>query len=676
MLKRKLFILLAMLAPMALSAHYTVTVTPEKDMTPSQRRAYGVSRDFEVLNENFEALTRGTEEYPYKEHSLTENNNQIDPDLTHGQQWTGSGVYSAGGCVCIESFGVALNSINTPCQDYSGTVHLSFRVKYHETKFVPEGQTDSVRWAGGGAKVSFTNLRGAKPNIDPDLKDAIAGATAYLDDIRVYEDQGWCRVDMVFDNYDTYEDSYFSFGSSDGCLIDDISISCSPDKFIGAPVIKGVTNVTDTSFTVNFEPTRQAYDYRVYLYTLKGYDDQGKPQYSPVLEPDMMAMLQEAGMTIDDWVAEVEASFPEDPMAYLNYGSVDDRYEKSFTFTQLDPNEKYYYSVRAHYVLICSPETIYPMNELPVPTISEATDITAKGFTAVWEPTVKGEGYEVNLYGATQIKQDTKDVVLLHEDFSGCKQYTDSSDIDNPETFPADGNLTIDDMTTIPGWTANLGHVKFTDGMLGVDQYNNLTSPTLYVAGSDVAKFHLRLQSTTDKYSLYLNFAGTPYVLSSDDFVDDEYFELPTFGMKETVLKIYAPDNYPIFVDELTVTQDLHADDTVYNWMGRYNVGKDANTLPIADLDTDLFADYAYSLKATRGEGTSIQRSAESPRMVVELANGTSHPGTAIISTMIDNTDVYETARYSLEGVLLSEPTTGINIVKYSDGSVKKIFVK
>ncbi|MBQ4344312.1 MAG: hypothetical protein IJC40_00190 [Muribaculaceae bacterium] len=38
-----------------------------------------------------------------------------------------------------------------------------------------------------------------------------------------------------------------------------------------------------------------------------------------------------------------------------------------------------------------------------------------------------------------------------------------------------------------------------------------------------------------------------------------------------------------------------------------------------------------------------------------------------------DNTEV---ARYDLHGRLLSEPTQGINIIKMSDGTTRKEFVK
>ena len=40
------------------------------------------------------------------------------------------------------------------------------------------------------------------------------------------------------------------------------------------------------------------------------------------------------------------------------------------------------------------------------------------------------------------------------------------------------------------------------------------------------------------------------------------------------------------------------------------------------------------------------------------------------------STDVEKVARYSVNGQRLSAPTKGLNIVKYSDGSVKKVAVR
>lgn len=46
------------------------------------------------------------------------------------------------------------------------------------------------------------------------------------------------------------------------------------------------------------------------------------------------------------------------------------------------------------------------------------------------------------------------------------------------------------------------------------------------------------------------------------------------------------------------------------------------------------------------------------------------------IDKTITSTDVEEVARYSVNGQRLSAPTKGLNIVKYSDGSVKKVAVR
>ena len=48
---------------------------------------------------------------------------------------------------------------------------------------------------------------------------------------------------------------------------------------------------------------------------------------------------------------------------------------------------------------------------------------------------------------------------------------------------------------------------------------------------------------------------------------------------------------------------------------------------------------------------------------------------TGIDKTTI-STDVEEVARYSVNGQRLSAPTKGLNIVKYSDGSLKKVAVQ
>ena len=46
------------------------------------------------------------------------------------------------------------------------------------------------------------------------------------------------------------------------------------------------------------------------------------------------------------------------------------------------------------------------------------------------------------------------------------------------------------------------------------------------------------------------------------------------------------------------------------------------------------------------------------------------------IDKVTTSTDAKELSRYSVNGQRLSAPTKGLNIVKYSDGSVKKVAVQ
>ena len=56
----------------------------------------------------------------------------------------------------------------------------------------------------------------------------------------------------------------------------------------------------------------------------------------------------------------------------------------------------------------------------------------------------------------------------------------------------------------------------------------------------------------------------------------------------------------------------------------------------------------------------------------IKFENIVEYDATGIGCTTISS-DVKELSRYSVDGQQLSTPTKGVNIVKYSDGSVKKV---
>ncbi len=79
-------------------------------------------------------------------------------------------------------------------------------------------------------------------------------------------------------------------------------MTSSLDKFIAAPVFKGIIDVMEDSFTIHFELVRKSYNYYVYLYTFEGYDSEtGKPIYRHVLDKDTMEYLDKNGMTVEEY---------------------------------------------------------------------------------------------------------------------------------------------------------------------------------------------------------------------------------------------------------------------------------------------------------------------------------------------------------------------------------------
>ena len=71
-----------------------------------------------------------------------------------------------------------------------------------------------------------------------------------------------------------------------------------------------------------------------------------------------------------------------------------------------------------------------------------------------------------------------------------------------------------------------------------------------------------------------------------------------------------------------------------------------------------------------------IPKSQATDRMVVDMKNGTSFNGIDSTSVGINGAELTEVARYTLDGRQIDVPVKGINIVRYNDGSIRKVMVK
>lgn len=679
---------------------FKVTVTPlgEKPSDFTERMG-AVSKADVIVNEDFSGFADGEtlDVDKWGERMCSHYSSEaIDPALTHGEPWTGHCVCQAGGCAGLWNINPMDPAyLNTPKMDYSGSVTITFLARALLTEWEEEDENGEMQ------KLHFTNttllMRMASDNYN-DKFDAENGGD--FDSFPLYPNQGWCEIKIEFDNYSAYNDAFFQIASAGHLLVDDIRITSSIDKFLAQPVFKGFTAATDNSFTISFEPVRKAFNYYTYLYELEGMDEEGNPIYKTVINmdnlfgPEELEQIAQMGMTVDEYLhfmAEQMGVTYDDLMdmlvmdkPYNNYGQVEHKEGTelyTYTYTNLDPTKQYYFDIRTHYYLTFSQENIRPVEVVGTPRNLDATDISETGFTANWSKITQCDGYTVDLYGVNVVEEDEDNFVIFEEDFDATEELTDATDIANPDVTGEGSDIAFDDLTSSPGWVfGNDDYILLVKGKagLGVDDYGcyRLTSPTMYVAGADKATLALSIESTLENYEVRIRFAGQVYTLEVKGNKFEGEFELPTFGMKETNFAISGPDEAPIFIDYISVSQPLKKGNMTFTWLGREETDKETLSYAFNDLDPERFGRYAFSANAFRGEGEKKLASFDGERMTVDLKNGSSSSQFAEVVEVIASEDIVEVARYTLDGQRIDRPVKGINIVRYSDGSVRKVLVK
>ncbi len=641
---------------MAMHAFANVTVTPYSSSGNGPAKASPDVVADVLIDEDFSLMTQGSEENPTDvllASGYNGGSTAIDPDLTHGLQWSGHEVYSAGGQVFVYNVDPQSPSwIMLPLGDYSGHITITFKIKAVKSELPDDGGTltgSSVTFGPGSLSKGYVDT-----DIDPD--DIRMG----FYDLRLYPEQGWCQVSATYNCYAADSDGFIRIGCSGSILLDDIKVTAEY-PFIAKPVIDSLSDPSETSVTINWQPVRKAFDYTVYLYELQGYNEDGTPKFRQLIEPELQDMVDEGLIDIND-ISEV----------YRTYGITDNTH---FTLSDLDPEKEYFYAVRSHYVYTWSDEELHHALFLSPVKVNDASEIKADGYSANWTKVPKATRYTVTNYGVTSPETDDDYFPLIEEDFSGLEDLTDASDWRNPEYFRPSDDMSFDDFTNLPGWNGYENQIS--KGMIGMSfMGGEVRTPKLWIAGNDKIILNMRVLSESTNYPLYLGFAGNVYSLTipSEDYEFE--IELPTNGEYSSKLRIQNEMMTSVMIDYISVYQELKAGAKVYSWLSEVNADSDTYTVRFNGLD-DTFAQYAYGVEAFQDYSADEIASSVSPQhVVVDLASGSSEMNDTSDIMPIEASDVVEVARYSLDGRLLSAPVPGVNIVRYSDGSVKKVMVK
>ena len=683
------------------NAAVKVTVTPISDEAYRMRKSVSVNIADPIVQEDFEAFEKGTFDNPDWDNRLCSHysSEAIDPALTHGAQWSGHNVCMGGGAAALYNINPQdLAYLNTPKMDYSGTITVTFLAKALRTAWEEEDENgEMVKWH---FKSTTMMVRMGTDDYDDEFDfgdDSDLERGGNFVSRPYFPEQGWSEVKIVFDNYSAYNDAFLQIASAGHLLIDDVRITQSIDKLIGIPAFQGFTAATEDSFTVSFTPVRKAVFYNLYLYELDGYDEDGKPVYKTVVIPENLfseeeiAEIEAMGMTATEYLEALaeqmgmtyeellEMSALDKPYNYVCQVRDDGSGSYTYTYTNLDPSKQYYFDIRSQYYTTFSPENIQPVKVIGSPENTDATDIAENSFTANWEKISKAEGYTCDLYGVTECVEDEDNFVIFQEDFDATEYLTDATDINNPEATGAESDIVFDDLTSTPGWKFGGGaYILLVKGKagLGVDDYGGfrLTSPTMFVGNSDKAVISLCVESPISDYELRIRFAGQVYSLPVSGNKIEEEIELPTFGLQETNFAISGPDEAPVFIDYISVSQSLKKGDFTFTWLGRGETDAATTSYRFEDLDTEAFDKFAFRANAWMGGEDNRLTSMDGGRMVVDLKSGKSQS--------VDEEEIQiapeavEVERYTLDGRRVNAPVPGLNIIRYSDGSVRKVMVK
>ena len=103
-----------------------------------------------------------------------------------------------------------------------------------------------------------------------------------------------------------------------------------------------------------------------------------------------------------------------------------------------------------------------------------------------------------------------------------------------------------------------------------------------------------------------------------------------------------------------------------------------ATSYEFDNLDTERFSLFAYSVIGLQQIGSEYRTSARSEMQIVDLTTGGSWTGIDELTNSITTpgTDVEIEAIYTPDGQRMKELVKGLNIIRFTDGSTKKVMLK
>ena len=435
---------------------------------------------------------------------------------------------------------------------------------------------------------------------------ADASASIYLDGLKI--DENWKTGVATFNGYGGSQTVIQFYGDAP-IFIDDITItqkeSSETVSTISAPVIMDATDVTDNSFTANWQTVTTATAYLLDVF----YFSDNQPQYV---------------------IKDYQTTNTSEPVSGLQAGRL------------------YYYSVQATDGTLTSDESaimaaIKPVQDLDTPVATAATEVSKDGFRANWNSVDSAAYYSLTTVSEYKVPQSGT-FVLDDETFDKVTSGT----INAPEYNSIECSL--DQYTEHPDW---LGITTLlANGMIGLKNYyammgsySMLYSPLYQVStanpGEIKATISAQMVNCTNGTRLGVALVdaetgdilgnGWQFVTLSNEMTSYD-FDLGTSNYYYIAIGFSDPnDTYGttgmVFIDDVKITQEMEAGTTlsrIYRYDTAYN-----NSFYIETPDSPDGENFYYYVTAVSNGTDDYVYSEPSNVVIVDTNTGIGNAVTA-----------------------------------------------
>lgn len=470
---------------------------------------------------------------------------KVDAALTGGVEWRGRGLHEAGGAIAVMHF---------EQRDWFGTEEVQGFIQTPYTDVRMDNGNFVARFRARALDADETKLY--VELYDPYVTNNIASGT-----IDITDEWQTVEISLCHPGYGNHL-AYLQIASfGEDWLMDDFEIVQDYYELM-PPVVHFPRGVTYEQFTARWNAVPLTDSYLVNVFSL---DDAGS-----------RVMLAE------DLPAE----------------------ECTLTVSGTSKGTDYYYTVRSVNSKYTSAESapcrVYvPLDALDRPETLEAENVTTDGFTARWSPVFRAMGYVVGLKRTFTAPEDIE-ATIIGEDFDAIK--------DGDMSWPAPFYGSLDDFTSMPGWTYNYFTVRVVKGMFGLEntykKYGEevfLATPALDLT-ADSGRFKVEVDVYGDKGDVVSVTSGDKTLTHTLVSQGEQSFalEFDNGAASTTVRFEFDGDgsSQMLFFDRIAVTQQIHAGESVTENVANIRTETADTSYEFTDLNASEGDTYYYTVTA------------------------------------------------------------------------------